>query len=189
MLCAEGLQRHLQLHAVLAVDVDKLVVLQLDDVALQIGNQLGYPQQLAGAVRQMDREGEHPAAVDESVLNDGGHGDNVHIAAGEDGDHILSLAVQMIEGCGGEETCVLYNHLVLFRHVKEAVDQFLVPNGDDAVQMLLEIGEHLVAGRFDSHAVGNGLHCGEGNDLPCLQTGLHRGSALRLHADHLDAGV
>ena len=47
---AEGLQCDPQLHAALAVDVDKLVVLQLDDVAVLLGDDLGHPQQLAGAV-------------------------------------------------------------------------------------------------------------------------------------------
>lgn len=65
----------------LAVDVDELVVFQLDDVALFFGHDAGHLEQLAGAVRQLDGEGEHPAPIDEAVLNQGGHGDNVHIAA------------------------------------------------------------------------------------------------------------
>ena len=78
---AEGLQRYPQLHAALAVDVDELVVLQLDDVAVLLGDDAGHVQQLTGPVRQMDGEGEHPAPVDEAVLHQGGDGDHIHIAA------------------------------------------------------------------------------------------------------------
>ena len=65
VVVAEGLQGDLQLHAALAVDVHELVVLQLDDVAVGLRHELGHPQQLAGAVGELDGEGEHPPPVDE----------------------------------------------------------------------------------------------------------------------------
>ena len=55
--------------------------------------------------------------------------------------------------------------------------------------MLLQEGEDLIAGGLYRHAVGNRLHCGKGDDMPCVHTGLHGGGALRLHAVDLHAGV
>lgn len=40
---AESFQRHRQLHAGLTVNVDKLVVVQLDNIAVFAGYQLGHP--------------------------------------------------------------------------------------------------------------------------------------------------
>ena len=57
MLVAEGLQGDPQLNAGLTVDVDKLVVFQLDDIAVVAGQNLGYRQQRAGAVGELDGEG------------------------------------------------------------------------------------------------------------------------------------
>ena len=96
MVVAEGFQGHPQLDAVLAVDIDKLVVLQFDDVPPLLGHDAGHLEQLARSVGELDGEGKDTAAVDEAVLDEGGHGDDVHVAAGEDGHHVLVLAVQVV---------------------------------------------------------------------------------------------
>ena len=186
---AEGLQGDPQLHAALAVDVDELVVLQPDDVAVGLGHDLGHPQQLAGTVGQLDGEGEHPAPVDQPVLHQGGHGDHVHVAAGEDRHHVLALALQVVQGGDGQQAGVLHDHLVLLHHVQEGVHQLVVVDGDDVVDILLDIGEDLVTGGFHRHAVGNGLHPVQGDHMARLHAGLHGGRAGGLHADHRHVGV
>ena len=72
-----------------------------------------------------------------------------------------------------QETCVFHDHLVGLGHVQEGGDQLVILDGDDVVQVLLNIGEHLVAGGFHRHAVGDGVHGGQGDDVACLQAGLH----------------
>ena len=106
---AEGLQRHPQFHAALTVDVDKLVVLQLDDIAALPGHDGGDLQQLAGAVGKLHREGEDAPAVQQAVLDQGGDGDPVHIAPGQDRHHVLALTVQVVQGGDGHP--VSYTHL------------------------------------------------------------------------------
>ena len=71
-------------------------MIQLDNVAVFRRHDRGHPQQLAGPVGQLDGEGEHPAPVDESVLDQAGDGDYVHVAAGEDGHHVEPLSLQVI---------------------------------------------------------------------------------------------
>ena len=81
MLGAEGLHSDAQLHRRVAVDAHKLVVLQLDDIALLSGQKLGNLGQLSGLIRQKHRNRKDPVSLDEAVLDDGGHGDHVHISA------------------------------------------------------------------------------------------------------------
>ena len=88
-----------------------------------------------------------------------------------------------------QETGVLHDHLVGLGHVQEGGDQLVVVDGDDVVQVFLDVGEHLVAGSFDGHAVGDGVHGGQGDHVPRLQAGLHAGRAGGFHADDLHVGV
>ena len=66
---------------VLVVDADELVVLQPDDVAVLLSQQGGDLCQLAGLIRKQDGHREHAVSLNQTVLHDGGHGDDVHIAA------------------------------------------------------------------------------------------------------------
>src|SRR5699024_7649417 len=135
VLVAKGLQGHLQLHTSLTVDVDKLVVIQLDDVDVFSGHQLSHTVQLAGPIGQLYREGEDAAPVDEPVLHQGGDGDHIHIAAGEHRHHILALALQMAQGGDGEQACIFHHHLVLLHHIQEGVYQLSISNGEDVVHV------------------------------------------------------
>ena len=72
MTVAKGLQCNLQLHLGLAVDGDKLVVMELDDVALLRRDDLCHPHQLAGLIRQKHREGENSAPADQAMLDQPG---------------------------------------------------------------------------------------------------------------------
>ena len=66
---------------VLVVDADELVVFQTDYIALLFGEKCGNLGQLAWLVRKQDGYGEDSVSLDQAVLHDGGHGDDVHIAA------------------------------------------------------------------------------------------------------------
>ena len=104
-------------------------------------------------------------------------------------DHVLVLAVQMIQGGDGEQTGVFNDHLVLLGHIEEGVHQLGVINGDDLVDVLLDIGEHQIAGSLDRHAVGDGGDVLQRHHMARFHTGLHGGRAGGLHADDLHIGV
>ena len=61
---AERLDGHAQLHGGVAVGRDKLVVVESDDVALALGDDLGNVDKLAGAVGQEHADREDAVALD-----------------------------------------------------------------------------------------------------------------------------
>ena len=81
VLCSKGLYRDAELHAFLAVCADELVVVQFDDVALLFSDELGYLYQLARFIRKHGGYGKDTVSLNQTELNDGGHGDDVHVAA------------------------------------------------------------------------------------------------------------
>ena len=135
---AEGLQCDPQLHAALAIDIDKLVVLQFDDVSIFPGYNGGDPQQFAGAVGKMYGEGKYASAVNQPVLHQRGDGDDVHVASGEDRHHVFVLAVQVAQSGYGEQAGIFHHHLVLLHHIQEGVHQLVVVDGEDLVDVLLD---------------------------------------------------
>ena len=95
VLGAEGFYGDAQLHALLAVRADELVVVQLDDVALLLGDELSHLYQLAGLVRKDGGDCEDPVSLDQTELYHGGHGDDIHIAAAQDGNDFFALYVHV----------------------------------------------------------------------------------------------
>ena len=164
-------------------------MLELDDIAVDIRDQAGYPVQLARLVRQQDGDRKDPVAQDQALLDDRGHGDDVHIAAAQDTDHLLVPAVDVAEGRHGQKAGVLDHHLVVLDHVQEGRDQLLVGDRDDFIQVLLQIREDPAARRLDRRAVRDRIDLGKRDDLPRLQRGLEAGRPLRLHRDHLHIGL
>lgn len=107
------------------------------------------------------------------MLHHRGHGDDVHIAAGEDGDDFLAFEVQMAKGGHGEQAGVLHDHLMVLDHIQKRRDQLVVVDGDDAVEVLLDVGEDLVAGLEHRGAVGDGVGARQLHHVAGLQGGLH----------------
>ena len=95
----------------------------------------------------------------------------------------------MLQGGHGQQPRVFHHHFVVLHDIQEGVHQLVVVDGNQFVHMLLYIGEDQIARRFDRHAVGNGLHLVQGNDVSGFQAGLHGGRAGGLHADDLHIGV
>ena len=95
VLGAERLDGYAQLHGGVAVCGDELVVVKSDDVALAVGDDLRNAYQLAGAVGQKHGNGEDAVALDQAVLHHRRHGDDVHVAAGENGNDLLALEVEV----------------------------------------------------------------------------------------------
>ena len=84
--CFDG---HTQLYSSVAVCGNKLVMIEAYNITVTVGYGLRNTHQFAGAVGEQDGYGEDAPALDEPVLHYGRHRDDVHVAAGEDGD--LSL--------------------------------------------------------------------------------------------------
>ena len=74
-----------------AVDADELVMLEADDVAFLACDDVGDALELTGPVGQEHGKSEDAAAVDQAVLDQRSHGDDVHVATGQNRDHTLPL--------------------------------------------------------------------------------------------------
>ena len=81
MFFAEGFHGDDQLHGAVPVHADKLVVLQLDDISFGVGNDSGDFVELSRNIREPYRDSEDSGPLDETVLYNGGQGDDVHVAA------------------------------------------------------------------------------------------------------------
>ena len=95
MFCTEGFESNTKLHGRASVDADKLVVLELDDVAAYGRDDTCHLLQFARFVRQQNRNREDPVAVNESLLDDRGHCDDIHIAARKNAGNFFTAAVEL----------------------------------------------------------------------------------------------
>ena len=93
---AVSLQCDAQFHSRISVDADELVVFQTDYVALLFGEKCGNLGQLAWFVRKQDGDGKDSVSLDQAVLYDGGHSDDIHVAAAQDGDDLLVFHLHML---------------------------------------------------------------------------------------------
>ena len=182
---AERLDGYTQLYGGVAVSRDELVVIESNDVALALGDDLGDIDELARAVGQEHADREDTVALDQSVLHDRRHRDDVHVAAREDRHDLLPREVEVAQRGDGEKPRVLHDHLVVLHHVEERHDELLVFDRDDPVEVSLEIGEDLVARLLHGGAVGDGAHMRQFHDMPRLERGLHACGPRRFYADHL----
>ena len=76
-----------------------LVVIELDDVGVLLGEYLRDLQQLSGLVRKLYGEAEYTAAGDEGLVDEGGDRRYIDVAAADDGSDLLSLEIELRKGC------------------------------------------------------------------------------------------
>ena len=189
MLFSERLQRDLQLHAGVPVNIHELVMLEADDIALFSRDQLRDLQQLARTVGQLHRKREDAPAPDQAVLHERRDRDHVHVSAGKQRHDVLSLHIQMRERSDREQSRVLDDHLMPLHHVEEGLDQLVVLDRDDLVDVLPHVGEDLLARGLHRDAVGDRLCDGQCHDMPRLHARLHGRCPDGFHADDLHARV
>ena len=67
-------------HSCISVGAYKLVVIQFDDISLIFSDDAGYSYELTWLVRDEDGDSEDSVSLDETVLYNGGHGDDVHVS-------------------------------------------------------------------------------------------------------------
>ena len=95
----------------------------------------------------------------------------------------------MLEGCYCEKTGVFDNHLVIFHHIQECHHELLIRNGDDFIDVLLNIWENLFAWTFYRSAVCNCVHTRKLGDFAVFQGHLHAVRASRFHTDDVDLRI
>ena len=78
---------------------------------------------------------------------------------------------------------------MIFDHVKEGLNEIFVRHSDDAVQILLEVGENNRARCFDRCTVRNRTDRRKRNNLAGLKGGRQAGCTLGLDADNLAVGA
>ena len=120
---AESFKCDPQFHCRIAVDGNELVVLELNDISVDAGNDPGYSVQFARLVGKAHRDREDPVSHDETLLNDAGHCDDVHIAAAEDGYHFFAPAANVFESGNCQKAGILDDHFVIFHHIEEGDHQ------------------------------------------------------------------
>ena len=81
MFCAVSFYGDAQLHCRVPVDADELIVFQADYVALLFRKKRGNLGQFTRLIRKQDGHGKYPVSLDQTVLYDGSHGNDIHVAA------------------------------------------------------------------------------------------------------------
>ena len=92
-----GFDGDLQLYLFEAVRDLGLVVVELDDIGVLVGEDLRYLQQLARFIRKLYGEAEDAAARDECLVDERGDRGNVDIAAAHDGRNLFALEGELAE--------------------------------------------------------------------------------------------
>ena len=80
MVGAKCLHGDPKLYSCISVGAYKLVVIQFDDISLIFSDDAGYSYELTWLVRDEDGDSEDSVSLDETVLYNGGHGDDVHVS-------------------------------------------------------------------------------------------------------------
>ena len=95
----------------------------------------------------------------------------------------------MFERRDCQKAGIFDDHLVILNHIQEGDNELIVLNRDDAVHILLNIGEKLFAGTLHRRAVRNGVGARQRYNLSRLERSLHAGRIFRLDTDHMDVRV
>ena len=104
MLRSKGFYGDFQLHSHISVDGNELVVLQLDYITVLFCDYRRYLAQSARLIRKKDRYSEYSVSHDETLTDDGAHGNNVHVTSGKDGNYALIFHIQMLDSSYCQQT-------------------------------------------------------------------------------------
>ena len=135
------LKRDRQFYCRIAICADKLIVFKLNDIALLLSDDRCHTHELARTIRKQYRYGKDPVSLNQSMLYDGCHCDDIHIATGENRNDLLSLYIQMLERRHSQQAGILYNHLMILNHIEEGYDQLIVTHSNDLINILLDVWE------------------------------------------------
>ena len=157
-------------------------------IAAAAGHHLGHLFQLAGLVLQRNGQvclaaAHHKAASDNAVQDV-----HINVAAGDDAGHLFALHRQLVEQYRRHRhsACPLGHQLLVLHQGEDGRCGLVLAYGNDIVHILLAQLVGQLARSFDLNAVRKGGGRFQGLVLVLVQAAVHAGSALGLHAVHLD---
>ena len=98
--------------------------------------------ELARTIRKQYRYGKDPVSLNQSMLYDGCHCDDIHIATAQRTETIFfPFYIQMLERRHSQQAGILYNHLMILYHIEESYDQLIITHSNDIINILLDVWE------------------------------------------------
>ncbi len=191
MFGVAGLGRHVDLDLVDGEAHTAAVVLDVDDVEAEVGQQAGQAVEFAGPVLEEDAQQEVPPGGGEAVADHPDQQRGIDVPAGEQQAGGAAVSVRQLAGqCRGQwRRPGRFDHrLRALQEEEQGPGQVLLRDGDDLVHQGAHVGQGEVRHPFDGDAVGHGVDPVERHGVPGGQRGGHRRRALGLDADHFDAG-
>ena len=95
----------------------------------------------------------------------------------------------MTECCNCQKTGVFYDHLMIFYHIKECNNQFIIINCDHIIQIFLQIREDMLSRCLYSGTICNRIYMWKCYDLTLFKRCFHTCSSGWLHTDNFDMWI
>ena len=95
----------------------------------------------------------------------------------------------MTKSCNCQKTGVLHDHLVILNHIKEGNDQLIILDGNDSIQVLLDIWENMGSRSLNCSTVCNGIYVRKGYNLALFQGSFHAGCSGWLNTDNFNVRI
>ena len=123
------------------------------------------------------------------MLYHGSHRDYVHVATRKNGNDFLTFKIKVLQSGNGKQAGILDNHLMVFNHIKESNDKFVIFDSDDLIEIFLYVGEDLVTWFLHCSAVSDGANVRKLYYMASFKRGFHACCTFGLNSDNLDPRV
>ena len=162
-----------------------------NDVAAQICNDLRNQLELSRLIQQLDVQTAASAGHQQATFDDTGKNGNVNVTAGYQTNDLLALDRYLVEhsGCNGSCAGTLCNQLLLFDQGEDCSGDLIIGNSDNFIHILLTVSKCVRARFFNRNAVRNGGNRVQTFNLSILDGLIHAGGAACLYAVYLDVRV
>ena len=97
MFGSEGFDRYTEFNRSISVDRNELVMLELNDVSALLRKYSGNLGKHSRLIGKKYGYGKDPVSCDKSVLNNGTHGDDIHVSSGKDRYNLFAFGFHMLE--------------------------------------------------------------------------------------------
>ena len=166
-------------------------MVHLQHVHAHVGHDVQQSGQGFGLIRQHRGEVGGAPGLGQAPGDDPLQHGHVHIAAGQQGAHGLAPQVHLAVHGGGDAhgSRALGHQLLLLQHRQDGPGDLVFADGHHLVHILAAHFKGQVPGGFHLDAVGDGVHAGQGQNMPGLQGVHHAGGSGGLYADDLAGGL
>ena len=115
----------------------------------------------------------------------------VYITTAEQADGLLALDGHFVEHrcCYGYGTCTFHHHLLLLYDGQDGCADFVLGNGDNAIQILAAHFICKVTRLLHGNTISHGAYIRQALDMSICHTLIHARSTSGLHAPHLYRGI